>query len=110
MKEIKYRIFTDNKTMVIAASTYAGKVVKGIARCKEGDTFDFEKGKALAIAKCNLKVQKRRWKRAQRHYQNIKTFKLRVEELFNDACAYYTNAYYLFTEAAQDLEKILKEM
>lgn len=45
------------KTQVIVAlSTYAGRTVKGVAKCMEGDEFSLEKGKELAASRCNLKV------------------------------------------------------
>ena len=40
----KYRYYTAGNK-IIAVSTYAGKTVRGIAKCAEGDTFDIEKGK-----------------------------------------------------------------
>lgn len=52
----------DNK--VIAVSSYAGKTVKGVAKCSPEDTFDVEKGKQLAAARCNLKIAEKRVKRA----------------------------------------------
>lgn len=49
---------------VIATSTYAGKTVRGVAKCAEGDTFDLEKGKRLAALRCGEKVAKKRYERA----------------------------------------------
>lgn len=41
----KYTYHTDNKSLVICVATYAGKTVKGIAKCNtEQDTFDLQKG------------------------------------------------------------------
>ena len=61
----KYKIFkNEEKGLVVAVSTYAGKNVKGIAKCDPRDTFDFEKGKELAIARCNAKIAEKRKKRA----------------------------------------------
>jgi hypothetical protein len=59
----KYKIFsTENK--VIAVSTYAGRSVRGTAKCDPRDLFDFEKGKELAAARCNVKVAQKRLQRA----------------------------------------------
>lgn len=61
----KYKIFkNEEKGIVIAVSTYAGKNVKGIAKCDPRDTFDLEKGKKLAISRCNAKIAEKRRKRA----------------------------------------------
>ena len=62
--EYKYRIDEENK-IVIAMSTYAGKSVVGIARCAPEDSFDVEKGKKLAAARCTLKVAKKRLRYAE---------------------------------------------
>ena len=40
----KYNFYTDGKTKVVAVSTYAGKVVRGVAKCDVNDTFSLENG------------------------------------------------------------------
>lgn len=50
-------------TVVIALTTYRGKVVKGVAKCMESDDFSLEKGKELAAARCDLKVCHKRMRR-----------------------------------------------
>lgn len=52
--------------VVIAVSTYAGKTVKGRAKCDPRDGYDLEKGKELAAARCAEKVASKRAKRAGR--------------------------------------------
>lgn len=59
----KYKFITYGRT-VIAISTDAGETVKAKAVCHEDDTFDLEIGKQLAAARCNIKIAKRRAKRA----------------------------------------------
>ena len=59
-------VVTPNK--VIALSTYAGKVVRGIAKCSPQDEFDVDYGMKLAAARCNLKVAQKRLKRADKTY------------------------------------------
>lgn len=67
-KNYKY-IVTPNK--VIALSTYAGRTVRGVAKCHPNDTFDVEFGKALAAARCNYKVAQKRHARAQHEYNKL---------------------------------------
>ena len=55
----KYSFYTDGKTKVIAVSTYAGKVIRGVAKCDVNDTFSLEKGKKLAAARYNKKITKK---------------------------------------------------
>ena len=49
----------------VAISTYAGKTVKGYAKLNPNDEFNWEKGRNLAIARCNAKVARKRAKRAE---------------------------------------------
>ena len=67
----KYSFYTDGKTKVIAVSTYAGKAVRGVAKCDINDTFSFEKGKELAAARCNQKIAKKRLTRAENKRREI---------------------------------------
>ena len=61
----KHRFYqSDNK--VIAVSTYAGKTVRGVAKCDPADTFSLEGGQALAAARCHEKIAEKRVKRAAR--------------------------------------------
>lgn len=102
MKKIKkiYRFYvSDNK--IIAVSTYAGKPVRGIAKCAPTDTFSLEDGKALAAARCNLKISEKRRNRAarkliearaalddaMRHVENMKHY-------FEDSCVALDDAHF----------------
>jgi hypothetical protein len=63
----KYKfVKTGNK--VIAISSFAGKAVKGYAKCNPKDEFDLELGKKLAAARCNQKIAKKRVTRAAHKY------------------------------------------
>lgn len=52
--------------VVIAVSTFAGKTVRGVAKCHPNDSFNEEVGTKLALARCNLKVAQKRLARANR--------------------------------------------
>ena len=61
----KYRFYgSDNK--VYAVSTYAGKSVRGVAKCDPADTFSIEDGQMIAAARCNEKVASKRFNRAKK--------------------------------------------
>lgn len=64
----KYRYFTDEKSKVVAVSSYAGRPVRGIAKCNPDDEFDLEFGKELAAARCNAKIAKKRSDHAYKAY------------------------------------------
>ena len=54
----------ENQKQVIAVSSYAGRIVRAVAKCDPRDEFSIETGKKLAAARCNLKVAVKRAKRA----------------------------------------------
>ena len=70
LDKYKYFTFKNEKggTTVSAVSSYAGRTVKGYAKCDPRDGFDLEKGKELAAARCNLKIAEKRKARATDKY------------------------------------------
>lgn len=58
-------VINEEKRVVVALSTFAGKVVRGVARCAPNDTFNVEVGKKLAEARCSAKIAHLRLKRAE---------------------------------------------
>lgn len=90
---INYKIFTHNNE-VIAVSTFAGKTVRGVAKCNPADAFDLAKGKALAEARCNAKVAEKRFKRAKskceetfKAYSDAVTKHNKMVDYYEDALA-----------------------
>ena len=65
--EYKYKI-DEAKRTVVAFSTFAGKVITGVAHCAPEDTFDVEIGKKIAAARCSVKIAEKRMKRAEDCY------------------------------------------
>ena len=63
IKNPTYRVY-ETPTQVIAVSSFAGKTVRGVAKCNPADNFDSEKGIALATARCGVKIAEKRVKRA----------------------------------------------
>lgn len=63
IKNPTYRVY-ETPTQVIAVSSFAGKTVRGVAKCNPADNFDSEKGVALATARCGVKIAEKRVKRA----------------------------------------------
>ena len=66
--EYKYKIDEDKRT-IVAMSTFAGKVVTGVARCDPRDEFIVDDGKKLAAARCSVKIAEKRKKRAELCYK-----------------------------------------
>ena len=98
------------KDTVAAASTYAGRTVKGYAKCDPRDSFNVENGKKLAAARCNAKVSAKRMKRAE--------YKMKeAQALLDQAQAHYDKMVNYFNDASRDksfaeneVNCLLKEM
>ena len=59
----KYTTYqSDNKVIVV--SRFAGKAVRGIAKCDPNDLFNGVFGEELAKARCDLKISTKRQRRA----------------------------------------------
>ena len=97
-------VVTPNK--VIALSSYAGRTVRGIAKCHPGDTFNEETGKALAAARCNEKIAAKRYARAQDKYlemcEEFKDFQTRMHK----TCDYLRDSYEAYKEAKKTLIEV----
>lgn len=62
----KYKyVIDEEKRTIVALSTFAGEVVRGVARCAPGDVWDIEEGKKLAETRCSAKIAHKRLRRAE---------------------------------------------
>lgn len=89
---MRYNTYTNGVDKVIVTSTYAGKTVRGIAKCSSEDNFDLEIGKQLAKARCDEKVAYKRMRSAQRRLEHtrqvvsdILAYLHKIEEYESDA-------------------------
>ena len=106
----KYSFYTDGKTKVVAVSTYAGKTVRGVAKCDVNDTFSLEKGKELATARCNEKIAKKRLTRAQKVNTDVLLECVRLMEKLTKTVNYKDDSEIALLEARNHVETILKNM
>ena len=84
--------FIKAQNMVIAITTFAGHTVRAKAKCHPNDEFDYEFGKELAAARCNVKVAKRRYQRAVDKYNKSLEMRRAAMKEFNECCDYLTNS------------------
>ena len=105
----KYKYFVHNNE-VIAVSTYAGKTVRGIAKCNPEDAFDLEKGKVLAAARCNAKVAEKRFKRAKSKCEM--TFKAYTDAVnaHNKMVDYYEDSERALAEAKAAIDNLMEQL
>lgn len=97
-------------TEIIAYSTYAGKVVKGNAIVHENDTYDEEKGKKLAIARCAEKIARKRQARSARLLKKAHEQLKMAQKYVDDMAQYNADVCAEVCEAQSDLQKILAKM
>ena len=102
----QYRYYGSDKT-VVAISTYAGKTVRGVAKCDPADEFSIETGKKLASARCNVKISAKRVKNAETKrneaFAALEAAQKRVAEM----TSYYNDAVACHEAAVNELEEVL---
>ena len=110
----KYYIPVDEngiaKGEVIAVSTYAGKEVKGVAKLNPEDTFDIDKGKALAAARCNVKIARKRLNRSSKKLLEANNQVYDANCFFEKMKNYHCASIEEFEEALDELDRLEKEM
>lgn len=95
--------------IVVALSTYCGKVIKGVAKCSSEDEFDIEKGKKLAAARCDFKVCQKRTKRAKMKHSNALNQLLKAEAYYYKMENYYKDSIKESLDSLQRLSELGKE-
>lgn len=102
----------DNRTVkeVIAISSYAGKSVKGTAKCDPDDTFDFEKGKRLAAARCAFKIAMKRADRARHKVEEACERYDMAQEYLDNMNQYLEDSYNSLDKVIDELNNVLDEI
>lgn len=101
------RVHVDSDAkVVVATSTYAGKTVRGVARCHPNDKFDVEKGIELAVHRCNLKVAEKRQARAIRKVKEAKKALFEAQIFYNKMLSYRTQSVCDYLCLKDDLEEL----
>lgn len=103
MKDYNYKYVVIPGKKVIAISTYAGRTVKGVAKCHPNDTFDVELGKSLAAARCNEKIAGKRFQRALNKYNAAFDKLLEAEEEINKTRVYLADSHKALSAARIDV-------
>ena len=100
----------EGQNVVAAVSTYAGRTVKGYAKCDPRDEFNMESGKKLAAARCNENVAEKRVRRAQRKVTEAKAALNKAIVHMQYMEDYLSNSIVAHSDAVAALDKILKKM
>ena len=95
---------------VIAISTFAGKPVRGKAICASDDTFNLEKGKKLAAARCNAKVAEKRYRRAKGKIAEAETQVKYATRFYDKMRHYYEDSWVALNNARRDVQNVVDEL
>lgn len=105
----KYRYYQGGNK-VIAVSSFAGRTVRGVAKCSPNDDFDLEKGKKLAALRCNEKVARRRYVRACEKEEEALRDYIQAERHYNQMIWYEEDAYNEWADAIEAIEDFEREI
>ena len=99
---------------VVAIASYAGKPVKGVAKCHPEDEWNWEKGRDLAIARCAEKIAIKRANRATSKLCEAREAMAKaVADSMNqviDMTNYFLDATAEVLEASAEVDEILAKM
>ena len=107
----KYRFFIAEKDgkpyQVIAVSTYAGKEVRGVAKCDPRDEFNLEFGKQLAAARCAYKIAEKRKARAIAEYRKAAFEADQAAMRFNEMKQYFMDSIDQLDDTIEEIKKLV---
>ena len=104
-----YSFHVDEKgKKVIAVTHYAGRTVRGIAKCAPEDTFNVEIGCKIAVARAEKKVARAKARNAVDKYLEAAKAADAAEKRFDEMKQYYIDAIDQLDEAEEYLDNLLK--
>jgi phage terminase Nu1 subunit (DNA packaging protein) len=101
-------VYHENK--VIAISSFAGRIVRGIAKCDPADGYVRELGELIAKSRCDIKVAKRRSKHAEKKLTEAKKALAEAKARVSKMEDYVTDAYRIEMEAKQAYDKLMEHI
>ena len=105
-----YRFYLTSDNVVVAVSTYAGKTVKGAAKCAPNDTFSLEDGQALAAARCNYKIASKRLRRADQKLTEAYQAMIEAIDHYEKMSHYYSDSTNAVIGASEELSEVLSKL
>ena len=112
MSRYQYYEYTNPEGIhtIACVTTYAGKTVKGIAKCDPRDEYSRKQGRELALARCDEKVAGRRMRRAKRKFEEAQKAYEESLRYLHDMCAYYGDSVAKYNEAMLKTNEVLKNI
>ena len=105
----KYHFYV-GKNKIVAVSTYAGKSVRGVAKCDPRDEFDMEKGRALAAARCAERVAQKRQARAKAEFNRAYANFTKAQKRLENMNVYMVDSKKAVIAAKENINTVLKDM
>ena len=106
---MKY-IYSTNNNIVYCRTRFAGKTIKGIAKCDPADTFVLVEGKRLAKARCAAKVAKKRCKLAEQLIKERAVIRAQAELDLKNAFEKRAAALKEYADALTELEDVTTQL
>lgn len=106
----KYRFYNSSNGTTVAVSTFAGKTVRGIAKCAPNDEFDSVSGELLAAARCGVKIAEKRVKRAEAKYREALWMMREAADYLGKMSHYLDDSEKKYKEATEDLKLVYEEI
>lgn len=100
----KYRFYSDGKNKIVAVSTYAGKTVRGVAKCDPRDNFQTAKGEELAMARCAEKIAAKRVARSKKEFEKAKTMVAIAQKRLEKMDSYVKDSVIAYNTAKKNRE------
>ena len=107
---MKYRHYTDGVSKVVATSTYAGKTVRGVAKCSEHDEFDMNAGIQLAEARCNARIAEKRYANAQKQHEIALEALAKAQKRVDEMKAYVVDSQVAVLQANQMVTDVMNSL
>lgn len=109
-REHRYNVYTDGAGKIIVATTYCGKIVRGVAKCNPLDNYDYDFGVRLATARCDAKIALKREAKARERLALAQEACMKVLEEYHKAVEYDEYATEVCEEALAELQDIYLEL
>lgn len=114
MKKHSYKYYEhtleDGAKEIIAVSSYAGRRVKGKAVCSPDDEYNETIGKKLATLRCDVKVDEKRLRRAERERDLLINWQRELDKLFEKNKSYLEDSIQQLMEDDAKLADLLDEL
>lgn len=112
MYKYKYASFVNKngQKVISARATYAGKTVKGYAKCDPRDEYDEEKGKELAAARCEARIAKKRMNYSIHKVAEARKKVIAAQRELEKMLYFQADATHMAESAELEVAKILKKL